>query len=302
MPCYSPLKGYRSNIPTQKGKFKIVFSENLGYKDLPVTVPCGQCVGCRLEKSRQWAVRCLHESQLHAENSFLTLTYSDHKLPTHGSLVPEHHQKFIKRLRKRYSGKKIRYFHCGEYGDSTDRPHYHTLLFGHNFADRKFLKMSGDKPIFISDTLDSIWGYGQAYIGAVEFESAAYVARYALKKVTGDKAEAHYKSLNPHTGEVFDIEPEYITMSRRPGIGKEWFEKYKTEIYPEDVLVVGGVKMKAPTYYDYLREKEDDSLQLLTREQRKIKSIGNQWNNTPERLKVRETITKSRLNLKQRTL
>ena len=117
MPCYSPIKGYRSKVLSPNGKRTIVFKPNLGFVDLPVLVPCGQCCGCRLERSRQWAIRCTHEASLHENNCFITLTFNDDNLPSDKSLDVRHFQLFMKRLRKQF-GSNIRYYHCGEYGEN----------------------------------------------------------------------------------------------------------------------------------------------------------------------------------------
>ena len=140
MPCYNPLKGYRSRTLNASGKRSIVFNLREGYVDQPIEVPCGQCIGCRLERSRQWAVRCVHEASLYKNNCFVTLTYSDDKLPSDGSLHFDHFQKFMKRLRRFYDDSRIRFFHCGEYGEQYSRPHYHCCLFNFDFVDKKFWK------------------------------------------------------------------------------------------------------------------------------------------------------------------
>ena len=102
MACYYPLKGYRARAVNPKtGKRSIVFDSSLGFMDMPVEFACGQCIGCRIERSRQWAIRCVHEAQLYEANCFITLTYAPEHLPKNGSLVLEHFQKFMKRLRKR---------------------------------------------------------------------------------------------------------------------------------------------------------------------------------------------------------
>ena len=151
MACYHPMQGYRSAEVTKNGKRKIVFSPQKGYIDLPVKVACGQCIGCRLERSRQWAIRCVNEASLYRGNCFITLTYSDEYLPQNKSLDKRDFQLFMKRLRKEFSSERIRYFHCGEYGcsckvcglsaklcrrvgcgsfvEGLGRPHYHALFF-----------------------------------------------------------------------------------------------------------------------------------------------------------------------------
>lgn len=164
---------------------KIVFYDidHIG-KAFSLSLPCGQCIGCRLEYSRQWAIRCMHESTLHDQSCFITLTYSDDNLPEHGTLILRDFQLFMKRLRFEFSNVKIRFYHCGEYGEKFGRPHYHALLFGIDFeADRTLYSQSkqGSK-LYVSDTLNKLWNKGFATIGNITFESAAYVARYVVKK------------------------------------------------------------------------------------------------------------------------
>jgi hypothetical protein len=156
MPCFTPLKGYRSREVTKSGKRKIVFNDRAGYKDLPVTVPCGQCTGCRLERSRQWAIRCFHEASLYENNCFITLTYSEQFLPADRSVSVREFQLFMKRLRKKY-GPGIRFFACGEYGEKFSRPHYHACLFNHDFKDRELFKIQNDNRYYTSEELSSIW-------------------------------------------------------------------------------------------------------------------------------------------------
>jgi len=250
---------------------------------MPVKIPCGQCIGCRLEKSRQWALRCSHEATLHQNNCFITLTYNDANLPDNNSLSLNHFQLFMKRLRKKY-GSNIRFYHCGEYGDLNQRPHYHALLFNHDFNDKIHYKTSNENKYYISDSLSTLWPYGFSVVGDLTFESAAYVARYCLKKITGKSADEHYG----------DLKPEYATMSRRPGIGQGWFQKFKSSVYPSDFIVKDGQKMKPPKYYDRQLEIIDE------KEIRKIKSLRIQSSkkhskdNTPARLATREIVQRKR--------
>ena len=249
MTCFSPLKGYKSSeINPATGKRSLVFTPREGYYDLPIKVPCGQCIGCRLERSRQWAIRCVHEASLHDRNCFLTLTYDDYHVPLDGSLNKAHFQNFMKRLRKKY-GVGIRYFHCGEYGEKFQRPHYHAIIFNHDFSDKYLWSSKLGNDLYRSESLEGLWPYGHSSIGDVTFESAAYVARYITKKITGKEAEQHYEYCNKLTGEITQRQPEYVTMSRRPGIAKGWFDKYTTDVYPSDNIVIRGKKMKPPKYY-----------------------------------------------------
>lgn len=193
MPCYKPLDAWRPDFST--GSKKLIFSYHPARCAGPtpdLQVPCGQCVGCRLERSRQWAVRCVHESQLHKENCFITLTYASEHLPPDSSLHYRDFQLFMKRLRKKFTGKKIRFYMCGEYGENFGRPHFHACLFGHNFDDLKLWKTQNNIPLYRSKILEELWPFGHSSVGSVTFESAAYVARYIMKKVTGEAAELHY--------------------------------------------------------------------------------------------------------------
>jgi len=253
MPCYSPLHAYKGKSK-DADKISITFRRSDSWRGQQLNLPCGQCVGCRLERSRQWAVRCMHEASLYDSNCFLTLTYDDKNLPSDLSLNKSHFQDFMKRLRKRY-GSGIRYYHCGEYGDIYGRPHYHALLFNHDFEDKKFFSERNGNRVYTSDSLSNLWTAGFSVIGEVTFESAAYVARYVMKKVTGEKADDYYG------GRL----PEYTTMSRGSkklgtgGIGKGWFDKFKSDVYPIDRVIVRGHPSRPPRFYDTLLGREDRS-------------------------------------------
>lgn len=182
--CVCPLSAWQ----TESGA--IVFAER-GNIRRSLTLPCGQCIECRLERSRQWGVRIMHEASLHDANSFVTLTYNDENLPHDGGLVYRHFQLFMHRLRKRVPS-KIRFFMCGEYGENFGRPHFHACIFGLDFVDKTLWQVRNGVKLYRSKKLESLWEFGYSSIGTVTFESAAYVARYIMKKVTGDAAETHY--------------------------------------------------------------------------------------------------------------
>lgn len=187
---------------------------------------------------------------------FLTLTYREEDLPVDGSVDIRHWQEFTNRARSRFG--KFRYFHCGEYGDMTGRPHYHAAIFGQDWShDRKRLKRTdrGDW-LYVSESLDATWALGDCYIGELTFESAAYVARYCTKKVTGEKADEHYRRFNPKMGCWTSVRPEYASMSRRPGIGAGWYDRFSSDVYPHDYVVARGHKAKPPAFYDRRLEAE----------------------------------------------
>lgn len=302
MTCYKPLEGYRSRTLNASGKRSIVFNVKDGYIDLPVQVPCGQCIGCRLERSRQWAIRCVHEASLHEDNIFLTLTYSPENLPPGGTLVKKHFQDFMKRLRHHAGKRKLRFFHCGEYGSENFRPHYHAIVFGYDFDDKILWKDSEAGKLYISESLNRLWPYGFSTIGGVTFESAAYVARYVLKKVTGEKAERHYQSVEADTGEISKILPEYVTMSRRPGIATDWYKKYASDCYPDDFIVLRGQKLRPPKFYDKLLEKEDPEQHKKTKASRVRAAIEQAHELTYDRLAVKEKVKELTIKQLKRTV
>lgn len=328
MPCYHPWKP----------------SPSLG---LPPTtkLPCGQCVGCRLERSRQWAIRCMHEAKMNEENTFLNLTYRDEDLPPGHSLDHEDWQDFMKRLRRfaerearaatsctippalraqavspaNYAGdlvrkyqtsKKFRIHHnhtklsfymCGEYGERTKRPHYHACVFGYRFKDEKREKQTATgHTLYTSKNLDKLWSKGNTWTGKVTFESAAYVARYVMKKINRDKAKRHYEITDLETGEIRQRAPEYNRMSLRPGIGKSWYDKYQNDAYPEAQVVVRGHKTNTPRYYDKQRKKTHHDEIVEVKKERLERGILNLRDNSQRRLDAKERVKKAQLGFLKR--
>jgi hypothetical protein len=240
---------------------------------------------------------------MHSDNAFVTLTYNDANLPSDKGLHHEHFQKFFKRLRKKYSHLKLRFYMCGEYGDLNARPHFHACIFGLSFDDRVLWSKSGGNRLYTSPTLDQLWPYGFASIGDVTFESAAYTARYILKKITGQPAFDHYNSIDPDTGEITTRKPEYNKMSLKPGIGKPWLDKFQTDVYPHDYVIINSKKVKPPKYYDKLFKRTDlaSGLAFDTIEFDRFRlALKHVADNTPDRLAVKHTVTQARSNLSQR--
>lgn len=255
MPCFVPLEGWRSRVRTASGKRSIVFNPKDGLLDMPISVACGQCIGCKLERSRVWAVRATHEASLYDDNCFITLTYSDDNVPLGNTLVRKDFQDFMKRLRRRVGRENIRLIYCGEYGDKYGRPHYHACLFNYDFPDKiPYSQNANGDVVYMSPLLDDLWQAGISQIGTVTFQSAAYVARYCVKKITGDMAKSHYEWVSPD-GEVFNRVPEFFQPSLKPGIGKGWYDRFgETDIFAWDEMIVNGKKMKVPRYYEGLYE------------------------------------------------
>lgn len=253
MPCFHPLPAWRSQQLTSKGKLGLTFRRQEGTPST-LDIPCGQCIGCRLEKARQWALRIEHERTLHLNSSFITLTYNDESLPPGGSLRPDDWTRFMKRLRKSTGQNRLRFYQCGEYGETTQRPHHHAIVFGywpHDGVRLHSYSRDDEFPLWTSASLEKLWGLGNVSVGQVTFETAGYVARYVTKKITGPDAASHYG----------DRVPEYATMSRRPGIGNGAFINRGAFYYQEDAIILpGGRKVKPPRYYDTLMEKKDPKL------------------------------------------
>lgn len=213
-----------------------------------------------------------------------------------------HFQKFMKRLRFAHPQQKIRFFHCGEYGEKLGRPHYHACLFNFDFDDKILLKKVNDIPLFTSPTLEKIWGKGFVSVGNVTFESAAYVARYIMKKINGDESDQHYEYINPLDGNTYQRDPEYTTMSRRPGIAHEWFNQFKNDVYPDDFIVINNRKVRPPRYYDELLKTQNPETFDMIKFERVINAMEHEHENTTERLDVKERILKSKLKHLPRNL
>ncbi len=235
MPCYHPIDvaiKRKSLYPSKKWDTSDI-----------QTVPCGNCVGCRAEQGRQWAVRMMHESRMHEASAFVTLTLEDKELNENRELCARDFSGFIKRLRKTQK-RKISYFGCGEYGEITQRPHYHAAIFGVDFQDRDVGFDTSRPGVWRSRTLDDTWGRGRCEGGTLTMASASYVAGYVRKKV---KAK-DYERANPLTAEL--LAAEFARMSLNPAIGRRWIEHWWRDVYPRDFVVIDGVEAKPPRYYD----------------------------------------------------
>lgn len=263
----------------------------------------------------------MHENQMHEESCFLTLTYNEESLPEHGSLRPSDHRNFLNRLRRRLIQEwesngswgpkpRVRYYHCGEYGEKDLRPHFHTILFGHSYSDRiPWSTSPSGATLYRSPSLESDWSFdgkplGHALLGDVTFESAQYVAKYTTKKRNVSKAssekdyrawESRYQRCDPATGEILEIHPEYSTGSNRPGIGKPWFDRYWRDVYPHDEVIVNGKPIQPPRYYDQLLERMDPNLYQEVKAKRLEQR--SKTDDSPERLEALETCALARTSL-----
>lgn len=243
MPCYHPLKAFITGDLTENGKQEYIVTHGEG-TFLPleeaekrigrhiqsrvhvrvagsrlslvdfVPVPCGKCIGCRLEYSRKWAVRSCLEAASHEDNSFITLTYDNENLPADGKLSKRPLQLFIKRLRK--TGAHVRYLACGEYGERTHRPHFHLIAFGYCPSDLETLYTKDGITYYRSESLQKIWGLGNVLVGDMNFRTCAYVARYCMKKINDPDC--------------------FLLTSRKPGIGASYFFDNAEDIYKTDTI------------------------------------------------------------------
>nr|QXN72791.1 MAG: replication initiator protein [Microvirus sp.] len=296
MACYRPV------TVSVRPNGKIGFHDQPG-DVAPRQIACGRCVGCRLDRASGWALRCQHEASLFDHNSFVTLTYDEENIPEYGSLRYSDVQKFLKRLRKRAlgfeaspSGKyPIRFFAAGEYGEQFQRPHYHLLLFNFDFKDRK--KIS--KRLFDSELLSELWPHGHASCGSVSAASAAYVSQYSMKKVYGRvEAERWYSEVDRTSGEVKERVPEFVVMSRRPGIGYWWYERYGSDVLPADYVVSGGNKIRVPRYYAQKFAESDPEGYELVKEAREVAALDRV---TPGRA-VAKSVAAEHITLSKRAL
>lgn len=308
MPCYGPITGYLSKDVNPSGKRSIVFRQVDAFSPRAISLPCGRCVGCRLERARQWSVRCMHEARMHKFNEFVTLTYKNECLPDHGFLVRRDVTLFMKRLRKvRPPG--VRVFGCGEYGSLNKRPHYHLILFGTTFPDKKFFskgKRAGEI-LYTSDELRFLWPLGHNVIGDVTSDSAGYVAGYVLDKVNGALADEHY-SVYDADGLIHLRPTEFSIISRGAAIGKSFYEKFGNSIRDHDSVVIRGQLVRPPRSYDVLSKALDDAIPLsgltdtrshtVNKSKRKVLALSLKADNTLRRLRVKETLAVLKLRRK----
>lgn len=311
MSCKSPLKGFIIGINPETGKrrlkitpYDVAFLEEINgkyyyrkstdhvdrtfnnlYTEF-VDIPCGRCIGCRLDHSKQFADRGALELSYHNSNYFLTITYSDGFVPTVDStslegypiqyynLVKEDLQLFWKNLRqhlitryKQYCMKnnltikkenypKIRYIACGEYGEKTLRCHFHAIVYGLVLNDLVYYgKSKSGEDMFTSKFIDDIWKKGEVWISEACWNNIAYITRYTTKKLYGEDSK-YYEELG--------ITPPFITMSRKPGIGRDYYEDNKQRLFEEQRFYIptrDGVRAGSPSrYYFGLFENDFDPL------------------------------------------
>ncbi len=250
MTCYFPLDGWQAHKRNENGKRPVVFSLSYADTSKPLKIACGKCIGCRLKYSRDWAIRMTNEASLYEHNCFITLTFDDKHLldrPNPYTIDVRDIQLFLKRLRNK--GFKFRYFYCGEYGEINARPHYHLILFDIDFPDKELLTVRNGYKMYRSALLEQCWPYGFSSIGSFTFESAGYVARYITKKQSGDQSDEHYTHIDEN-GQIFERQKEFCQPSRIPGLGSDYYDKYKHYMFENDFIVINGTQFSIPRYYN----------------------------------------------------
>jgi len=314
MPCYRPLRAWKAQEVGASGKHGITFDPHKALvQGSALTLACGQCIGCRSDKAQAWGVRCRHEAEMHDASCFFTLTYDEQNVPGDYSVKLRDWQLFLHRTRKRTGVKGLRFAGGGEYGELGLRPHYHGLFFNYDFPDKKLMRKRNEYPVYKSELLGELWPAGSHELGSVTHASAEYCARYALKKITGKVADDHYWRMSPVDGEAHRVEPEFFTMSRRPGLGTAWFEKFGADAFGvsrvvaspfpnrvgqavsvSDGLVADGRKVRPPRFY--LEKLSEADRQAVLRQRKRLSLEPRaRANSTAERLKVREEVKRLKM-------
>lgn len=297
MACYKPLTAYYS-----KESGQLTFSPRGDCA--AISLPCGRCIGCRIDRSRDWQTRLINESQTvgPGEALSLTLTYAPEHLPEHGSLRKRDLQLFMKRLRAhvwKKNRKRVRFFAVGEYGTRGGRSHYHALTFGFPLPDdaQKFRKSGKGNAMYRSDTLEKLWGMGDVSIQLFCSSAARYVTSYVTKRLTGELARPHLEVVGELGQLVAVREPEFQVQSSRPGIGGTFFQRFSKDIASSDFMILrtrtGFRKAGVPKYYDRLLKRADPALADEIKAQRQLQGVARRWDQTPERLAVREEVAKA---------
>lgn len=247
MSCYHPLpaiprlEGGRYRVGKEHDIFESFIRYDTGEYVEQIKIPCGQCIGCRLDYSRRWADRCALEASEAPVGScwFVTLTYDpkfEDELKNKFdclSLQKQHLVAFNKKLLRywdyHYQHQGIRFYGAGEYGDLNFRPHFHVLYFNLPIFDLKqsFISKLGDV-YYKSSVIENIWNYGFVDISEFSWKNAAYTARYIMKKQTGKQGKEYYQAA--------DLQPEFTQMSRMPGIARNYYDNHKEEIYRKIVF------------------------------------------------------------------
>lgn len=269
-----------------------------------IKVSCKHCEGCRLAHADTWASRIMHEARMYPCGwaEFLTLTYDRAHLPLRGWLHYQDVQAFLKRLRiygERHNlllaDRAIRYVCAGEYGGEFRRPHYHMILYGFRFPDKKERGKRSGYPVYSSELLNELWQQGSVNeIGCLTHKSAGYVARYAMK---GGPGAWHPEDWTDPYGKVHLAPREFLKVSRRPGIGHGWIEKYWKDVFPWDHVIRNGHECGVPDYYLRWLENHDPDMYAAIKAKRKARAeeLEAKGERTPSRLAAMQEVALARL-------
>lgn len=306
MACFHPIEGFRS------AEGGLTMSRAKSPTKTPVCVPCGQCLGCRVDKREQWKLRMMHEASLHDENCFVTFTYSPEHLVRpwlnaagewRGSVSAADVSGAIKRLRRRIEPQRLRFHFKTEYSPGVLQPHGHGAFFGWRPSDLVPCDRSAAGfTVYSSAFLDEVWGKGLVGVGDLTAESCGYIANHNVDKLDGQKAKDAYSRFDYSTGEIFEVEPETCRMSTHPGIGRGWIDQFERDCFPSNFIIVDGRKKPVPRYYkqrlkdrfslpqaDVDRLVPVDDAKVMSRKSRaRARTPEFIANSTPERLAVRE--------------
>lgn len=280
MSCFQPLKrfiiGTNPNTGKTEGRIfpfdtdhledvggslvpsstSVVFNQGAKvYRDYQ-EIPCGYCEGCRMAHAKEWADRLLMEYSETKKAIFLTLSYDEFNVPWNEfnrTLYKKDGQDFLKRLRKKFSDRRLRFYLAGEYGELTSRPHLHLIVFGlslDDFPDKEIYKITKlGFVLYKSNLMESIWQKGYAPFSAYSYRTGAYVARYITKKQRDSKI--YYEALN--------VLPPYATMSLKPGIGADFLERHKQEYLSTNKLYISDSSTSVEVGFPrYLRKKLEE--------------------------------------------
>lgn len=296
MACFNPLEGFR----LRDGRFSRLAPSDC--QTVPMVLACGGCIGCRLDKMREWQVRMVCESLSHENVLMAQLTYDDDNLPNDLSLNKVDYRLWLKRLRKFVGNKKIRFYLGAEYGDLSLRPHYHAILFGvgkDDFSDCLPYRKSGDHQLYKSEKFNELWGHGFCNFGDAKAGAFSYAAGYVVKKRTS-ASDARYTRVDPVSGKTWQVMPEFGAMSS--GLGRAFFDEYRSDFAQSGFLVVDGKQVAIPPYFkNKLRNSFEtsgahsgdgfviDDLEIAMAKRREFADSDDAvFNSTPERRAVRE--------------
>lgn len=256
--CLYPYKAYLLEFIDSNGELcrSIRFVKNndadLGYNWTPLDLPCGKCLECLQQYSKEWSFRIMLEASLYEKNCFITLTYKN----SPNFLVKKDLQDFLKRLRRRLEPLRIRFFACGEYGKKGKRPHFHLIVFGWEPSDLvPFFRDKKGNQIYLSDFVSSVWSKGFITVGSLSLESAKYCAKYL------QKMQKNYT--------FFKVKP-FVLMSLKPGIGLKAFQLKEDIFLKSDKIYFNGKSCKIPRYF--LNKSLDFNKVSLIKENRIFKA------------------------------